>query len=74
MRGGKLPCLYLARMKTASHRYVPLLLVLSLLPHVAFALDIDLFVNLFLGGTLLFIVLLGVGVASALNKIFNKKK
>ena len=66
--------MYLARMKTAPRRYVPLLLVLGLLPHAAFALDIDLFVNLFLGGTLLIIVLLGVGVAAALNKIFNKKK
>ena len=61
-------------MKTAAHRYVPLLLVLGLLPHSAFALDIDLFVNLFLGGALVIIVLAGLGVAVILHKIFNKKK
>jgi hypothetical protein len=61
-------------MRTAAHRYVPLLLVLGLLPHVAFALDIDLFVNLFLGGSLVIIVLTGVGVAVILHKIFSSKK
>jgi hypothetical protein len=60
-------------MKTSAHRYWPLLLVLSLLPRFAFALDIDFFVNTLVYGTVAIIVLFGLGVVFALKQIFKKK-
>jgi hypothetical protein len=71
--GRKLHYLYLAQVKTSAHRYWPLLLVLSLLPRFAFALDIDLFVNTLVWGTVAFIVLFVLGAVSALKRIFKKK-
>jgi hypothetical protein len=60
-------------MKTSAHRYWPLLLVLSLLPRFAFALDIDGIINTLVYGTVALIVLFVLGAASALKKIFKKK-
>lgn len=60
-------------MKASVYRYLPLLLVLSLLPRFAFALDIDFAINTLVYGTVIIIVLFGLGVVFALKKIFKKK-
>jgi uncharacterized membrane protein len=57
-------------MKTAAHRYLLLPLVLSLLPHFAFALGdiVEQFTKVVLYGLILIVVLLVVGAGALFKK------
>lgn len=63
--------MYLAWMKTAARRYLPLLLALSLLPHFAFALGdiVEKSINVVMYGLLAIVGLVVLGLVA----IFKKK-